>query len=246
MVKSQIKLREESDSLSSLSDEVLADGLNSPELAKLLVSSLRNIEAQVKDLFKVNEETKISQIKLRKSLDALWKKIDELETEIKNKNEKVLLLENRVEILEEEKESQGKEIDDLEQYSRRNCLLLHGVVKMNAECTDDIIIKTCAEELGIDVKQEDLDRSHRLGKVKRNDNKPPPIVVKFAHYAVRNKVFSNKKKLKGKKLLITESLTVYRMKLLDEARQKYGVRNVWTYDGRVMYKGNNEIPIYKK
>ena len=41
----------------------------------------------------------------------------------------------------------------------------------NAECTDDIIIKICAEELGIDVKQEDLDRSHRLGKVKRNDNK---------------------------------------------------------------------------
>ena len=37
---------------------------------------------------------------------------------------------------------------------------------------DDIIIKTCAEELGIDVKQEDLERSHRLGKVKRNDNKP--------------------------------------------------------------------------
>ena len=246
MVKSQIKLREESDSLSSLSDEVLADGLNSPELAKLLVSSLRNIEAQVKDLFKVNEETKISQIKLRKSLDALWKKIDELETEIKNKNEKVLLLENRVEILEEEKESQGKEIDDLEQYSRRNCLLLHGVVETNAECTDDIIIKTCAEELGIDVKQEDLDRSHRLGKVKRNDNKPRPIIVKFARYAVRNKVFSNKKKLKGKKLLITESLTVYRMKLLDEARRKYAVRNVWTYDGRVMYKENKKISVYKK
>ena len=240
------KRREQSDSLSSLSDEVFADGLNSPELAKLLVCSLRNIEAQVKDLFKVNEETKISQIKVTESLDALSKKIDELETEIKNKDEKIQLLENRVEILEEEKESQGKEIDDLEQYSRRNCLLLHGVVETNTECTDDIIIITCAEELGIDVKQEDLDRSHRLGKVKRNDNKPRPIVVKFAHYAVRNKVFSNKKKLKGKKLLITESLTVYRMKLLDEARQKYGVRNVWTYDGRVMYKGNNEIPIYKK
>ena len=240
------KLREQSDSLSSLSDEVFADGLNSPELAKLLVCSLRNIEAQVKDLFKVNEETKISQIKVTESLDALSKKIDELETEIKNKDEKIQLLENRVEILKEEKESQGKEIDDLEQYSRRNCLLLHGVVETNTECTDDIIIITCAEELGIDVKQEDLDRSHRLGKVKRNDNKPRPIIVKFARYAVRNKVFSNKKKLKGKKLLITESLTVYRMKLLDEARQKYGVRNVWTYDGRVMYKENNEISVYKK
>ena len=240
------KLRKQSDSFSSLSNEIFKDGLNSSELAKLLVWSLRNIEVQVKDLFQVNEETKISQIKVTESLDALSKKIDELETEIKNKDEKIQLLENRVEILEEEKESQGKEIDDLEQYSRRNCLLLHGVVETNAECTDDIIIKTCAEELGIDVKQEDLDRSHRLGKVKRNDNKPRPIIVKFARYAVRNKVFSNKKKLKGKKLLITESLTVYRMKLLDEARQKYGVRNVWTYDGRVMYKENNEISVYKK
>ena len=90
------KRREQSDSLSSLSDEVFADGLNSPELAKLLVCSLRNIEAQVKDLFKVNEETKISQIKVTESLDALSKKIDELETEIKNKDEKMQLLENSV------------------------------------------------------------------------------------------------------------------------------------------------------
>ena len=140
---------------------------------------------------------------MTESLYALLKKMDELETEIKNKDEKIQLLENRVEILVEEKESQGIEIDDLEQYSRRNCLLLHGVVETNAECTDDIIIKTCPEELGFDVKQEDLDR---LGKVKRNDSKPRPIIVKFACYVVRNKVFSNKKKLKGKKLLMTESL----------------------------------------
>ena len=119
-------------------------------------------------------------------------------------------MENRVEILEEEKESQGKQIDDLEQYSRRNCLLLHGVDELNDECTDEIIIKTYAEELGICVKQEDLDRSHRLVKVKRNDSKPQPIIVKFVGYEW--------------------------MKLLDEPRQKYGVRNVWTYDGHVMYK----------
>ena len=193
-----IKLREQSDSLISLSDEVFADGLNSPELAKLLVYLLRNIEAQVKDLFKVNEETNISQIKVTEPLDVLSKKIDELETEVKNKDEKIQLSENVVQILEEERESQGKEIDDLEQYSRRNCLLLNGVVETNAECTDDIIIKRYAEELRIDVKQEDFDRGHRLGKVKRNDNKPRPILVKFARYAVRNKVFSNKKKLKVK------------------------------------------------
>ena len=156
-------------------------------------------------------------------------------------------MENRVEILEDEKESQGKEIDDLEQYSGRNCLLLHDVVETNAEWTNDIIIiRTCAEELGIDVKQEYLERSHRLGKVKRNGNKSQPIIVKFARYAVRNKVFSNEKKLKGIKLMITKSLTVYRMKLLDKLRQKYGVRNAYTYDGCVMHKENKKISVYKK
>ena len=155
MVKTQKKLQEQSNSLSSLSDEVFADSLNSPELAKLLVCSLRNIEAQVKDLFRVNEETKISQIKVTESLDALSKKIDELETEIKNKDEKIQLLENRVEILEE-KESQGKEIDDLERYFRRNCLLLDGVFEANVECTDDIIIKPVQKSLVLMLSKKTL------------------------------------------------------------------------------------------
>ena len=33
------------------------------------------------------------------------------------------------------------------------------------------------------------------------------------------------------------------MKLVEQARQKYGVRNVWIYDCRVMYKENNEISV---
>ena len=74
----------------------------------------------------------------------------------------------------------------------------HGVVETNAKCPDHTIIKTCAEELGVDIKQEDLDKSHRLGNVKRNENKPRPIIVKFGRYAVRNKVFSNKKNLRVK------------------------------------------------
>ena len=55
-------------SLSSLPDEVLSDGLNSPELAKLLVNCLRSIENQIKELFTFHEEAKESQIKLTQSL----------------------------------------------------------------------------------------------------------------------------------------------------------------------------------
>ena len=114
------------------------------------------------------------------------------------------------------------EIDDLEQYSRRNCLVLHGVNESKEENTNEIIIKTFSEEIGVEIKEDDLDRSHRLGKPKRKDNKPWPIIVKFARYAVRREIFMNKRKLKGKRLLITESLTSSRMQALGEAQKNMG------------------------
>ena len=47
------------------------------------------------------------------------------------------------------------------------------------------------------------------------------------------------KKLKGKNISIAENLTGYRMNTLNEAREKFGFRNVWTYDGRILYKDSN-------
>ena len=39
---------------------------------------------------------------------------------------------------------------------------------------------------------------------------------------------------------ITENLTGYQMSVLNEAREKFGLKNVWTYDGRILYKDNND------
>ena len=69
----------ESNSLSSLPDEVFSDGLNSPELAKLLVNCLKSIENQVKELFTFHEEAKESQIKVTESLEFMSVKFDDLE-----------------------------------------------------------------------------------------------------------------------------------------------------------------------
>ena len=56
-----------------------------------------------------------------------------------------------------------------------------------------------------------------------------------------------KKKAQGKNTSITENLTGYRMSILNEAREKFGFQNVWTYDGRILYKDNKDgqkIKIY--
>ena len=53
----------------------------------------------------------------------------------------------------------------------------------------------------------DIDRTHGLRKRKIDNNVPRPIIVKFAMYKIRNRIFKTKKKLKGKNVSITESLT---------------------------------------
>ena len=61
------------------------------------------------------------------------------------------------------------------------------------------------------------------------------------------KKFLKVQKLKGKKISITKSVTRYRMSVLNEAREKYDFKNVWTYDGWILDKDNNDgqkIKIY--
>ena len=104
----------ESDSLSSLPDEVFSDGLNSPELAKLLINCLKSIENQVKEIFTFHEVAKESQIKVTESLEFMSAKFDNDEKEIKKKDEKINQLEKTIENLAEKQKNLSSEIDDLE------------------------------------------------------------------------------------------------------------------------------------
>ena len=58
--------------------------------------------------------------------------------------------------------------------------------------------------------------------------------MKFAKYNVRGRVFREKRKLKGTGKSITESLTTKRIGQLNDAREKYGFNNVWSYDGNIL------------
>ena len=115
-----------------MSDEVFTDGLNSPECAKILVNCLKNIENWVKELFVLNEETKNAQIKVTESLEEFFSNnFDQLERENKKENKKKIV------ILTEKNKSLPNDVDELEQYSRRNCLLL----EYKNKNTDGIVLR---------------------------------------------------------------------------------------------------------
>ena len=81
----------------------------------------------------------------------------------KRKTKKIKELEETIDILTEKKKSLTSDVDESEQYSRRNCLMLHGVQENENENTDDIVLKTMSEELDTEIKENDLDRTHRIG-----------------------------------------------------------------------------------
>ena len=54
----------------------------------------------------------------------------------------------------------------------------------------------------------------------------------------RRYVFMNKRYLKGKGKSITESLTAFRMQKPKNARDEHGFFYVWTVDGKILFKNN--------
>ena len=135
-----------------------------------------------------------------------------------------------------------------EQYSRRNCILIHGLKEEKNKSTDNRVLKLLfREDLNEDVLLVDLDRTHRIKKKRDSSCKPRPVIVKFAPFIFVKKFLKVQKKLKRKNITITENLTGYRMSVLNKAREKFGFKNEWTYDGRILFKDNNDgqkIKIY--
>ena len=58
-----------------------------------------------------------------------------------------------------------KQIGRQELYSRRNCILLHGIPECKCEDTDDDAVKTICENINDNIITVDnIDRSHSIGK----------------------------------------------------------------------------------
>ena len=72
-------------------------------------------------------------------------------------------LKNEVKSLNEKVETMDRSLDRHEQYSRRNCLLIHGVKENEKEDTDEVVIEFFEKEMKEKLSANDIDRSHRLG-----------------------------------------------------------------------------------
>ena len=85
-------------------------------------------------------------------------------------------------------------MDWQEQYSKRNCLLIHGITEGNQENTDTIALQIFREKLDVDLTH--IDKTYRIVKNDKSNNRPRPVILKFIRYNDRKKLNQRKNNLK--------------------------------------------------
>ena len=172
-----------------------------------------------------------------------------LKFDIDNANDKMSSLEKRIDQFEED-------LDEAEQYCRRNCLVFAGINESEDEDTETAVIDICRDDLGISVEKNDIDRCHQLGpltgaankenKTNKTRKQHRDVIVKFASYRTRDAVYKarfNLRKIssKSKTVFINESLTKNRSKLYWKVRRGLNSKDfkLWTQDGKIIVKKPN-------
>lgn len=214
---------------------------------KPFLSSIEGIRETVKDLVK-------STSFLSEKFEEMKNQIENLQGENKTIMEENLNLKVLVADLRYAVDTMEQNLDNMEQYSRRDCLEVKGVPIQDGESTDGII-KTIGENIGVSLEDSDISVSHRL-----RENKPsrserssdPAIIVKFVRRNKRDEFYRARKHLRGKStkdlglsrrvessLYISESLTKRNKDLFYEclrARKELKYNFIWTQAGKIFLR----------
>ena len=158
-------------------------------------------------------------------------------------------LQNQIQAMHQQMEKIRQRQDDLEQYGRSNCLIVHkceDVPKTGQYMEhENYICDKLNSLLPLDspLKATDIDIAHPLPSKKNVAG--IPVIVKFLRRNQRNEVYAKKKALKGKALVITESLTRRRLELLETAKETFGWKSAWSWMGEVFVFAGTKKQVIK-
>ena len=149
-------------------------------------------------------------------------------------------------------------IDEVQQYSRRDCLEITGIPILPEENPKQLI-KEIGTLIDVNVEDANLAAAHRLPDTKNVKHR---LIVKFVHRDKREEMYKKRRNLIGKnisnlpsvqaamglaatsnnKIHINESLTGYRKQLfgrINDFKRKNNYKYLWTANGKIMLKAQD-------
>ena len=166
----------------------------------------------------------------------LKKELAELATREDHSEERISNLEGKVGWHFEKAQAIDFELARQEQYSRKSSVRILGVEETAGEDAEKKCIEVLQAEIGVELKPEDIDIVHRVGR-KGVNGSTRPLLVKLMSHKFKSQIMRNKKAAKGVKIF--EDLAYGVRQILNEIiqqKQALGVESVWTIDGKLRFK----------
>ena len=162
--------------------------------------------------------------------------VDKLEAEnvqIKKENENIR---KQLKDRETRLQTHTDEINNLEQYTRRNSVRIYGIddksPRETALETANQVIKLANNKLSLKITTSDIDIAHRMGRYNKDANRP--IICKFVSRFAKHEVIRERRRLKGTPIVIREDLTIQNAKLLEKTSRHDRVQAAWSDEGRII------------
>ena len=150
------------------------------------------------------------------------------------------LLQNRVNQLE-------LKLDDIEQEGRNDSLLFNGVKPISSQSDGDAIKHVLFVKMGLtNIEVPDIVSVKRFSvgsNIAQRPDKVAPVLVQFGSKEIARHEFKAKKLLIGSGLFVVENLTKRNRDLLSASSDKFGIRSVWSDQGRIFVRETNTAPI---
>jgi len=136
-------------------------------------------------------------------------------------------------------------VEDLENYSRRNNVIIHGIPIQENENPLDIAV-TMSKVVGVDINYKDIDAAHRLPSLKNKVS--PPFIMRLINRTVKSQIIINAKNLAKQQKLnaslvggdpklrfyYSEHLSKKNQEILNKARCLWNNYIIYTHNGKVM------------
>ena len=237
------------------------------ELKEMLVE----LQISIAEIQRANNQFTTEVEGLRNTIEAQKREMAAMKSSLEKLLNQNQTLEEELYAARKKAEEQEQEIvelydlqDNLEQYTRKNSLEIHGIPEQTYKSTEEVILKL-SEALEVPITSDDIEISHKL-----YGHRQKPIIVKFTSHKVKTSLYKKRAGLKNVKvsdlfpnmsaaarvqsnrIFINENLTSYRRELVKKANQKRRegmLLSVWTLDGKIFVKTSPEgrpIRIYEE
>lgn len=223
-----------------------------------LISDLKLLKIELK-----NEIENVKKLEIERHLKFYSEKLDDGLAKIKineDMSTEIFNLKLNNEVLSKEVEILKGIVNVIDQERIENNIEIRGIPVIN-ECSDFEVLKAVAQEINVDIREDDIKDIYRTRKTKETDDRQSTIIVKFNHFGKKQQFKQSAKFLKTDKkdfkklnqklkVFVNDHLTTFNKALLYEAKQFAKLNNykyVWVKNNMIFIKiSHNAIPIHVK